>query len=66
MQLKTRMNGGESSLREVADAWKREVHEFDWSKYESDAWAVEFAKKVREALLKEGPAKPDPRNIHGN
>jgi len=66
MPLKTRMNGGEASLQEAADAWKKEGHEFAWSQYESDAWAVEFAKMLREALRKEGPAKPDPRNVHGN
>lgn len=62
--LKTRMNGGEASLQEVADAWHKEKHEYVWSQYESDAWAVEFARKINEALLKQGPVKPDPRNIH--
>lgn len=64
MQLKTRMNGGKSSIQEVAAAWKSELHDFTWSEFKSDAWAVEFAKKLNETLLKEGPAKPDPRNIH--
>lgn len=64
MPLRTRMNGGEASLQEVADAWKKESHDFGWSKYESDAWAIEFAKGINEWLIKEGPPKPDPRNIH--
>jgi hypothetical protein len=64
MLLKTPRNGGKSSLQEVANTWKTEDHDFGWSKSESDAWAVEFAKKAKEALLREGPAKPDPRNVH--
>jgi hypothetical protein len=64
MQLMTRQNGGETPLQEVADAWKREDHNISWSKYETDTWAVEYAKKIRqeekEALLKEAPAKPGP------
>jgi hypothetical protein len=66
MQLKTRMNGGTSSLQEVADAWKKERHDFAWSKSESDQWTVGYVTKLNDALLKEGPATPDPRNIHGN
>lgn len=62
--IKTRINGGKSSLKEVADAWKSEVHDFAWSTSSSDAWAVEFGKMLNEKQLKEGPAKPDPRNIH--
>jgi hypothetical protein len=62
MQLLTRQNGGDTPLQEVADAWKREDHDFGWSKYESDAWAVEYAKKaqreLKEALLKETPDEP--------
>ena len=61
MQLMTRKNGGETPLQEVADAWKREVHNFGWSTYESDRWAVEYAKKIqqeKEALLKEAPGEP--------
>jgi hypothetical protein len=46
----------------VADAWKREDHNFGWSTYEADAWGVEYAKKVqqeaKEALLKEVPHEP--------
>ena len=62
MQLMTRRNGGEAPLQEVADAWKREDHDFGWSNYESDAWAVEYARKIqqeeKEALRKE--AEPGP------
>jgi hypothetical protein len=62
MQLLTRKNGGETPLQEVADAWKREEHNFVWSKYETDAWAVEYAKKIqqetKEAHLNE--ALPEP------
>jgi hypothetical protein len=46
----------------VADAWKREDHNFGWSEYETDAWAVEYAKNIqrelKEALLKEAPGEP--------
>ncbi len=66
MQLKTRMNGGESSLQEVADAWKKEVHNYPWSKLESDKWSVEFTKKLKDERLKGAPPIPDPRNAHGN
>lgn len=62
--LRTRMNGGQASLQEVADAWLKEKHEFVWSEHESDAWAIEFAKKINKELEKNWPAKPDPRNIH--
>lgn len=62
MQLMTRRNGGETPLQEVADAWKRESHNFGWSTYEADRWAVEYAKKTqqeeKEALLKEVPSEP--------
>ena len=61
MQLLTRQNGGDTPLQEVADAWKREVHNFGWSTYESDRWAVEYAKKIqqeKEALLKEAQGEP--------
>jgi hypothetical protein len=62
MQLLTRKNGGEPPLQEVADAWKRADHNFGWSEYETDAWAVEYAKKIqrelKEARLKEAPGEP--------
>jgi hypothetical protein len=66
MQLKTRMNGGESSFQEVADAWKKERHDYAWSKLESDKWSVEFAKRLKGERLNAGPSNPDPRNTHGN
>jgi len=62
MQLMTRKNGGDTPLEEVADAWKREDHNLEWSTYEADRWAVEYAKNIqresREALLKEVPPEP--------
>ncbi len=64
MQLRTRRNGGESSLQDVAAAWKSETHDFSWSKSESDTWAVELAKKLKDAPLKEGSDKPDQLSIH--
>jgi len=63
-QLRTRMNGGASSLKEVADAWKKEAHDDPWSKAKSDEWTVEFAKKLKDMNKK--PIAPDPRNTHGN
>lgn len=64
MGSKTRLNGGESSLLEVADAWHKEPHAFSWSEYEADSWAIELAQKINEEMAKAGPVKPDPRNIH--
>ena len=62
MQLMTRKNGGETPLQEVADAWKKEDHNFAWSEYEADAWAVVYAKKTqreeKEGLLKEALGEP--------
>lgn len=66
MGLRTRMNGGKSSLQEVADAWKKEDHSYPWSKLESDKWTVEFVKGLKELRLHEKEPVPDPRNIHGN
>lgn len=64
MQLVTRKNGGEASLQEVAETWKSADHNFDWSTYETDTWAVDLAKKLqresKESQLKEAPAKPGP------
>lgn len=65
-QLRTRLNGGKSPVQEVANAWKKEDHDFPWSKLVSDKWSVELAKKLKDLLLKHGSAKPDPRNIHEN
>mgnify|MGYP001581285414 CR=1 len=64
MQIRTRRNGGEASLQDVAAAWKSEVHDFAWSNSKSDAWAVELAKKLKETHLEEESAKADQRNIH--
>ncbi len=64
--LRTRMNGGESSLQEVADAWKKEHHDDPWSKMVSDKWTVDFVKSLKNARQSEGQPTPDPRNIHGN
>ena len=66
MQPRTKMNGGDSTLQEVADAWKKEAHPAAWSTAESEAWTVEFAKKLKDARLKAGDPVPDPRNSHGN
>jgi hypothetical protein len=65
-QLRTRMNGGKSSLQEVADAWKKEAHDYAWSTLASDKWTVEFIQGLKDARLHEGEATPDPRNLHGN
>lgn len=64
MLLKTRINGGKSSLTEVANAWHQEDHDFAWSPYEEDAWAIEFAKKLNDTFRKARLAKPDPGNTH--
>ena len=64
MELRTRMNGGKSSLKEVADAWHREAHNAVWSQSQEDSWTVQFAKKLKDARLTAGEVKPDPRNIH--
>ncbi len=66
MPLRTRMNGGVSSLQEVADAWKKQHHDDPWSKVPSDEWTVGFVKGLKDARLSEGQIAPDPRNIHGN
>lgn len=64
MLLRTRKNGGDASVQEVAEAWKKEAHKVDWSQSELDEWAVGFAKRLKDADMKAGPAKPDHRNIH--
>ena len=64
MELRTHRNGGEASLKEVAAAWKTEDHHFHWSEYASDKHTVELAHKLDAAALKNGPAIPDPRNLH--
>lgn len=64
MEQRTRINGGTSSLQEVANAWHKDAQEFGWSQSETDEWAVGFAQKLKAARLKEGEVKPDPRNVH--
>lgn len=64
MLLRTPRNGGNASLDQVAESWKKEAHDFGWSQSENDHWAVEFAKRVHAELQQAGPAKPDPRNVH--
>lgn len=64
MELRTHRNGGDASLKEVAMAWKTEDHHFHWSEYASDKHTVELAHKLDAAALKNGPAIPDPRNLH--
>lgn len=48
MQLMTRRNGGETPLQEVADAWKREDHNFGWSEYETDAGPLNMPRRYSE------------------
>lgn len=64
MLLRTRKNGGAASLQEVAEAWKKESHDFGWSKDVTDQWTVAFTRKIKAELEQAGPAKTDPRNIH--
>lgn len=62
--LRTRRNGGDASLQEVVDAWKKAPPPIEWSTSENDEWAVGHAKRLKAEEEKAGPAKPDPRNIH--
>ena len=63
--LRTPRNGGNASLKEVAEAWKKEsANSIQWSQSEHDHWAVGFAKQILAELQQAGPAKPDPRNVH--
>lgn len=64
MLLRTKRNGGNASLQEVAETWKKESHDFGWSDAETDKWTVEFTKKIKAELQDAGPANIDPRNIH--
>lgn len=64
MELGTHRNGGEAPLQAVADAWKKEVHNFHWSEYAPDEHAVELAKRLKTEQENVGPATPDPRNVH--
>ena len=64
-QLRTRMNGGTSTLAEVATDWRQSDHGFTWSEAPVDKWAVDYAKGVDHLRLKGEFPIPDPRNIHG-
>jgi hypothetical protein len=64
MEIRTHRNGGDASIQAVAEAWKKEAHHFHWSESEHDQWAVELAHKIHDAELQQGPAHPDPRNVH--
>jgi hypothetical protein len=64
MEMRTRRNGGNANVQAVAEAWHKEQHEFGWSTSQNDTWAVDYAKRLKAEYLKEGPVKPDPRNIH--
>jgi hypothetical protein len=64
MLIKTHRNGGVSSLKEVAMAWKQEDHHFHWSEFESDAHMVELAKKLHDAELHPESLIPTPRKVH--
>lgn len=64
MLLRTHRNGGDASLQAVADAWKKEDHDFHWSEDASDSHEVALAKRLLAEEKKAGPAHPDPRNVH--
>jgi hypothetical protein len=64
MQTRTHLNGGDASLQAVAEAWKKEDHDFHWSESAADKWAVELGHRLHDSEQKAGPAKPDPRNVH--
>lgn len=64
-QLRTRMNGGTSTLAEVASAWKQADHGFTWSEAATDKWAVDYAKGIDSQRINGKFPTPDPRNIHG-
>jgi hypothetical protein len=52
MELRTHRNGGDAPIHAVADAWKAEAHEFHWSEYAHDQWAVELAHKLHDQDVK--------------
>lgn len=64
MLPKTKRNGGEASLREVAEAWKKQKPAAAWSDMQSAQWTVEYAKRLKTENDLAGSGKPDPRNIH--
>lgn len=64
MLIKTLRNGGKSSLKEVAMAWKNEDHHFHWSEFESDKHMVELAQKLHDAELHSEPVIQNPQKMH--
>ncbi len=64
MQPRTKLNGGETSLQEVAEAWEKQKPAVTWSDMESAQWSVDYAKKLKIENDEAGFGTPDPRNIH--
>lgn len=64
MLPRTKRNGGESSLQEVAEAWKKQKPAAAWSDIESARWSVDYAKRLKAENDQAGFGKPDPRNVH--
>ncbi len=64
MQIKTHRNGGNASLQEVAEAWKKETHDFALSESALDTQAVALVRRLQASERKAGPAVPNPLNIH--
>jgi len=64
MQIRTRRNGGESTLKEVAVAWRHEDHHFHWSEFESDKHMVELAKKLHDAEFHSELVPPSMQKVH--
>lgn len=64
MLPRTKLNGGEASLQEANEAWKKQKPAVTWSDIESAQWSVEYAKKLKTENDQAGFGKPDPRNIH--
>jgi hypothetical protein len=64
MLIRTHRNGGNTSLKEVADAWKKETHDFALSESDLDTQAVALVKRLKASEQKAGPAVPNPLNIH--
>ena len=64
MLIRTHRNGGDASLQEVADAWKKEEHDFPLSESTLDTQAVALVRRLQAAEKKAGPAIPNPLNMH--
>ena len=64
MQIRTHRNGGDASLQEVADAWKKEEHDFPLSESALDTQAVALVRRLQAADKKAGPIVPNPLNMH--